>query len=111
MQQKVADLRADLVGRGGNLALAISELAALFLQRFGPGGIAIAPQLTDLFGQTIDLSPQIVTLCRDLTALFVEFSNLSEVAQGAFVATTGERGADSVIVRTDSAYIDHGSEP
>jgi hypothetical protein len=67
--------------------------------------------LADLFGQSIDLCPQIIALSRDLTTLFVEFSDLSEVAQGAFVATAGQRSTHGVVVRTDSANVDHGSEP
>jgi hypothetical protein len=111
VQQKFAHLTSDLVGRSSDFALALAEFTALFLQRLGTGSITIATQLTDLFGQSVDLCSQIVTFGGDLTTLFVEFGHLSEVAQGPFVATSGKRGSNSVVLGTDSANVDHGSEP
>jgi hypothetical protein len=111
MQQEIAHLTSDLIGRCGHFTLALAEGTALLLQRFRPSRIAIATQLTNLFGQTVDLGPQIVPLRRNLAALFVQLGNLGEVAQGPFVTTTGKRVSNSVVVGTDSANVDHGSEP
>jgi hypothetical protein len=111
MQQEVANLRSDLIGCSGNLTFTIAQLTALFLQRLGPSDIAISAQEPDLFGKPIDLRPQIVAFGGDLSTLFVELGNLRKITQCPFVAATGKRSTDSVIVRTDSADIDHGSEP
>jgi hypothetical protein len=111
MQQKIAHLTSDLVGRGSDFTFALAEGTALLLQRFGPGDIAVTTQSPDLFRQPVDLRSKIVTFGGDLTTLFVEFGHLSEVAQGPFVATSDKRGSNSVVVGTDSANVDHGSEP
>ena len=111
MQQKFAHLTSNLVGRCGHFTLALAEGTALLLQCFGAGRIAIATQLTNLFGQTVHLRSKIVPFGGNLPTLFVEFGHLSEVAQGPFVATSGKRGSNSVVLGTDSANVDHGSEP
>jgi hypothetical protein len=111
MQQEIAHLSSDLVGRCGHFTLALAEGTALLLQRFRPSRIAIATQLTNHFGQTVHLRSKIVPFGGNLPTLFVEFGHLSEVAQGPFVAAAGKRVSNSVVVGTDSANVDHGSEP
>jgi hypothetical protein len=111
VQQKFTHLTSDLVGRSSDFTFAIAEGTALLLQRFGSGDIAVATQLPNLFRQPIDLRSKIVAFGGDLTTLFVEFGHLSEVAKGPFVASSGKRGSNSVVVGTDSANVDHGSEP
>jgi hypothetical protein len=80
MQQEIAHLSSDLVGRCGHFTLALAEGTALLLQRFGAGDIAVATQLSDLFRQPIDLRSKIVPFGGNLPTLFVEFGHLSEVA-------------------------------
>ena len=85
-----ADLRGDLLSGRRDLSLLLAELATAFLEALGAGNVSVAPQLSDLFRQIIDLSSEIVTFAGDATALLVEFGDLSEITQGTFIAPTGE---------------------
>jgi hypothetical protein len=90
VQEERADLRGDLLSGRRDLSLLLAELATAFLEALGAGNVSVAPQLSDLFRQIIDLSSEIVTFAGDATALLVEFGDLSEITQGTFIAPTGE---------------------
>lgn len=111
MQKKISDLTGDLISSCGHLAFAVTERTTPLLQSLGTSRVSVSTELSDLLREAIDLRSEIVTFGRDLSALLVEFGDRGQITQGSLVTSACERGANSVIVGTDTANVNHGSEP
>ena len=109
VQQQVAGARRDVLRDIGECLLSLAQLAADDLLRLGLIGSSVAAEEPDLLGDGVDLGADLVALGGDLTQLDVEFMDLFEF--GEATAAAGQRGTDGVVVGSDSANVNHGSEP
>jgi len=108
-EQQLVQGRRDLVVFRRQRLLLRAQFAALRLERLCLVGLAVAAELADLLGQTVDAGANRVTLAGDVEQAGIESGCLVDVIDDARTSTPGQRLLDAVEVGAQQALVDHGS--
>ena len=109
VQQKLAGSSSNVIGDIGELLLTFAQGATLGLLRLGLLSATIASKRPDLLGDGIHLGADLITFGGDLAQLGIQGAHGFELVETP--TPSGQCLAHCVMVGSDPAYIDHGSEP
>jgi hypothetical protein len=104
-KQELVDLLGHLARFVGQGLFAVAELTTGGLSRLGLGGTALLAELAHLLGPCLDLVPEVVSVCRQLTMLGIELDH--DVYLGGVDPSTGQGGLHLVGFGAESADVQH----